>query len=123
MLSQNIIGDDHSTQSKLLLEKAENCFFLFKIIVCRGNNQYKMPKQHLSMLTNKHGLTRFIHVPSEGKHMLSVMLIIIIPSMPGGYMKILLPTSSAKLKIVVEQPRHRVKGFIIVIGYKVLGIE
>ena len=33
---KNIIGDDRSTQSKLLLEKAEPRFFLFKIIVCLG---------------------------------------------------------------------------------------
>jgi Flp pilus assembly protein TadB len=56
-----------------------------------------MPKQHQSTMTNKHGLNRFIHVPSEGKH-LSAMIISIIPSMPGGYMKILLPTPSATLK-------------------------
>ena len=81
-----------------------------------------MPKQHKSMVTNKDGLTRCIHVPSEGKH-LSAMLIIIIPSIPEGYMKVFMPTSSATLKKIVKQSRHRVKGYIIVASCKVIGIE
>ncbi len=42
-------------------------------------------------MTTKHGLTRFTQAPTEGKHM-SAMLISIIPSMLGGYTKIVMPS-------------------------------
>jgi hypothetical protein len=70
-------------------------------------------------MTNKHGLTRFIHAPTEGKH-LSAMLISIIPSMPRGYTKILLPTPIVTPLKIVEPTRNRVKGCIIVTGWEVI---
>jgi hypothetical protein len=78
-----------------------------------------MYKQNQSMMTNNHGLTIFIHDPLDEKH-LSAMLISIFPSMPGGYMKILLPTPSATLLKIVEPSRHRVKGCIKVTGCEVI---